>query len=172
VDRRTALGGGDWIGRSPEWVGDGEAPATEEADDVDCFDSWRPVAPGLVMGLTEEEARREAAARDWRYGSPAVEVASGAGARDGAERGTEEESDFALSMGHNSKGIRVTGGLRWWAAHADAENHDGARPGATTVPCAQRRHRTRLGTRGEGYCLGGPWARWPQAGSTWGWAAQ
>jgi hypothetical protein len=58
VDRRTALSGGDWIGRSPEWVGDGEAPATEEADDVDYFDSWRPGAPGLAMGLTDVRRRR------------------------------------------------------------------------------------------------------------------
>jgi hypothetical protein len=33
VDRRTTLGGGDWTGLSPEWAGDGEAPATEEVDD-------------------------------------------------------------------------------------------------------------------------------------------
>jgi hypothetical protein len=39
VDRRTALGGGDWTGRLPEWAGDGEAPATEEADDIGYFGS-------------------------------------------------------------------------------------------------------------------------------------
>jgi hypothetical protein len=47
VDRRTALGGGDWTGCSPEWAGDGEVPATEEADGVDCFGSWRPAAPSV-----------------------------------------------------------------------------------------------------------------------------
>jgi hypothetical protein len=40
-----------------------------------------------------------------------VEVTSRAGARDGVERGREEQSDFASSMGHSGEGIRVTGWL-------------------------------------------------------------
>jgi hypothetical protein len=64
-----------------------------------------------ARGCTEEEARHEAVARYWRHRSPAVVAASGAGARDGVERGKEEESDFASSMDHNGKGIRVTGRL-------------------------------------------------------------
>jgi hypothetical protein len=57
VDRRTALGGGDWTRRSSEWAGDGEAPTTEEADSVGCFSSWRPVAPSLAMELADARRR-------------------------------------------------------------------------------------------------------------------
>jgi hypothetical protein len=45
VDRRTTLGGGDWTGLSLEWAGDREASATEEADGINYFNSWRPVVP-------------------------------------------------------------------------------------------------------------------------------
>jgi hypothetical protein len=37
-----------------------------------------------------------------------VLAASGAGERDGAKRGKIEKRDFASSMGHSGKGIRVT----------------------------------------------------------------
>jgi hypothetical protein len=58
VDRRTALGGGDWTGRSLEWADDEEALTTEEADGIDCFGSWRPGAPGLATGLVDARRRR------------------------------------------------------------------------------------------------------------------
>jgi hypothetical protein len=61
VDQRAFLGGGGWTRHSPEWADDGEAPATEEADAVDCFNAWWPVAPALAMGLTEVQRRRPGA---------------------------------------------------------------------------------------------------------------
>jgi hypothetical protein len=55
-----------------------------------------------------------------------VVAASGAGARDGAERGKEEKSDFTLLMGHIGKGIRVTGRLE---AVGSARGRDGLNRG-------------------------------------------
>jgi hypothetical protein len=71
VDRCTTLGGGDWTERSPEWAGDGEAPAIEEADDVSCFGSWQPAAPGLVMGLADVRRRRLGTSQQLMTGSTA-----------------------------------------------------------------------------------------------------
>jgi hypothetical protein len=50
-----------------------------------------------------EEARREAAAHDWRHGSPAMVAASGVGACDGVERERvheEEKRSFSFVEGY------------------------------------------------------------------------
>jgi hypothetical protein len=56
-DQCTTLGGGGWTRRLPKWGGDGEAPAIEEANDVNCFGSWRLAAPDLATGLTDARRR-------------------------------------------------------------------------------------------------------------------
>jgi hypothetical protein len=50
--------------------------------------------------------------------------------------------------------------------HGDV-NRGPCKKTAVEVRWAWRRRRMRPGARGEGDCLGGPWA-----GSTWGWAAK
>jgi hypothetical protein len=73
VDQRAFLGGGGWTRHSPEWADDGEAPATEEADAVDCFNAWWPVAPALAMGLTEVQRRRPGARQQLVAGGTACQ---------------------------------------------------------------------------------------------------
>jgi hypothetical protein len=62
--------------------------------------TWR-----RAHGRAKEEARREAAARDRRHGSPAAVAASGAGGCDGAERERVHEEgkrSFSFVEGYGS----------------------------------------------------------------------
>jgi hypothetical protein len=74
------------------------------------------VAPVTIVEVVHRHWQHQA---EWRSGET-------------REQGKDEESNFASSMGHSGKGIRLIGRRTWWGG----ETVGGVRPGAAAVPWA------------------------------------